>query len=206
MSEQPNDDRRARLYDRLIGNRLYNRAIWGVDPARYRAFTAEAVASGTGPMLDAGCGTAVFTADVYRAATRPLTLVDQSDGMLARARERLAGTSVDLVRADLFDLPFAPGRFETLGCYGMLHVLGDPGAALVALRPQLQPGGWLFASMLVADRGGISRAYLRALHRRGEVGPPRTAQELHDAAVPLFDDISIERIGAMAFLRARAAT
>ena len=40
----------------------------GLNPAAYRAFAAEAVATGSGPLLDAGCGTAVFTADAYRAA------------------------------------------------------------------------------------------------------------------------------------------
>jgi SAM-dependent methyltransferase len=207
VSAQPDYDRHARLYDRLIGNRLYNRLVWGIDPARYAAFTAEAVVAGSGPMLDAGCGTAVFSAAAYRTASRPLTLVDQSAGMLARARERLAGTPAELVQADLFALPFAPGRFETVGCFAMLHVLDDPWAGLIALRPQLAPGGTLFVSMLVGDRGGLSRAYLGALRRRGEVGPPRSADELRAAAVPLFgEDLSVERVGAMAFLRARVAT
>jgi len=205
VSDQPDYDRHARLYDRLIGNRLYNRAVWGVDPARYAAFAAEAVASGSGPMLDAGCGTAVFTADVYRTATRPLTLVDRSAGMLARARERLAGSAVEFVQADLFALSFPPGGFETVGCFAMLHVLDDPAAALAALRPQLAPGGRLFASMLVSDGRRLSRAYLGALQRRGEVGPPRKTDDLRAAAVALFDDVSVARIGAMAFLRARAA-
>ena len=207
MTAQPDYDRHARLYDRLIANRVYNRLAWGVDPARYAAFTAEAVASGSGPMLDVGCGTAVFSAAAYRAASRPLTLVDGSAGMLARAGERLAATTVELVQADLFALPFAPGGFETVGCFAMLHVLDDPWAGLLALRPQLAPGGSLFVSMLVADGARRSRAYLRALHRRGEVGPPRSADELHAAAVPLFgDDLTVERVGAMAFLRARVAT
>jgi SAM-dependent methyltransferase len=206
VSAQPDHDRHARLYDRLVGNRVYNRLVWGVDPARYADFTAEAVASGTGPMLDVGCGTAVFSAAAYRAAGRPLTLVDRSAGMLARARERLAGTTAELVQVDLFALPFAPGGFETVGCFGMLHVLDDPWAGLLALRPQLAPGGWLFASMLVVDGGRRSRAYLRTLHRHGEVGPPRSADELRDAAVPLFgEDLTVQRVGAMASLRARVA-
>jgi ubiquinone/menaquinone biosynthesis C-methylase UbiE len=206
VSAQPDYDRHARLYDRLIGNRLYNRLIWGVDVRHYAAFAAEAVASGDGPMLDAGCGTAVFTAGAYRTATRPLTLVDRSAGMLDRARQRLGDATAELVQGDLFALPFPPGGFETVGCFAMLHVLADPWAGLIALRPQLAPGGRLFVSMLVADGGGVSRAYLRALHRRGEVGPPRTSDELHAAAVPLFgEDLSVQRIGAMAFLRAQLA-
>src|SRR5689334_2026841 len=81
-------------YDRLIGARLYNRLIWDADPRAYTAFAAEAVADGHGPLLDVGCGTAVFTASAYREARRPLVLVDRSLGMLGRAAERLAGAPV----------------------------------------------------------------------------------------------------------------
>jgi SAM-dependent methyltransferase len=207
MTAEPDYDRHARVYDRVIGNRLYNRAIWGVDPAVYAAFAAEALDAGDGPMLDAGCGTAIFTAGVYRRARRPITLVDRSAGMLDRARERLAGAPAELVQADLFALPFAPGTFETVACFAMLHVLDDPWAALIALRPQVAPGGRFFASMLVSGDRRVSRAYLGALHRRGEVGPPRTADELHAAAVPRFgEDVHVERVGAMAFLRAQVTT
>ena len=53
----------------------------------------------------------------------------------------------------------------------------DPWAALRALRGQVAPGGRVFVSMLVTDRP-VGRAWLGALHRRGEVGPPRSAAEL----------------------------
>ena len=59
-------DRRARIYDRLVGNALDNRLGWGTHPRRYAAFADEALASGTGPFLDAGCGSAVFTAAAHR--------------------------------------------------------------------------------------------------------------------------------------------
>jgi SAM-dependent methyltransferase len=155
-------------------------------------------------MLDAGCGTAVFTAGTYARASRPLVLVDRSLAMLERAAERLGdGASVRLVQADLLDLPFAPGRFATVGCFAMLHVLDDPWAALTALHDQLAPGGRLFASMLVSDGSAVSRAYLRMLQRAGEVGPPRSAEELAAAARRLFGpSAEVRRTGSMAWLRA----
>jgi hypothetical protein len=78
-------DRKAAVYDRVVGARAYNRVVWGTSIAAYREFACEALASGTGPMLHAGCGSAVFTAGVYRRASRPLVLVDRSVGILARA-------------------------------------------------------------------------------------------------------------------------
>ena len=198
-------DRHARLYDRVIGNRVYNRVAWGASPSGYTRFAADALTTGEGPLLDVGCGTAVFTAPAYRHATRPLVLVDRSLAMLARAAERLAGVPATYVQADLHDLPFARGRFDAVACFGVLHVLDDPWAALGALRDQVAPGGHVFVSMLVADRP-VGRAWLAALHRRGEVGPPRRADEPSAAARKCFGrSVDVRRRGSMAELRATVA-
>jgi ubiquinone/menaquinone biosynthesis C-methylase UbiE len=198
-------DRHARLYDRLIGAPAYNRLIWGADVADYRAFASEAVGNGGEPLLDVGCGTAVFSAQAYASATRPLTLVDRSLGMLAVAARRIGtgAANVRFVQADLLDLPFAPGGFATVACHAVLHVFDDPWAALAALHAHVAPDGDLYVSMLVADRGFPSRPYLAMLHRRGEAGPPRTTAELSAAARALFGERAhVERRGAMAYLRA----
>jgi SAM-dependent methyltransferase len=194
-------DRHAEVYDRLIGNRFYNRLLWGCDPAEYAAFAAEALATGEGPFLDVGCGTAVFTADVYRRGGRPVVLVDRSTGMLRKARERLGEVPLAYVQADLFDLPFAAGTFATVGCFGVLHVLDDPWRALAGLRGVLVPGGRAFVSMLVVARA-VSRGYHRLLRRAGEMGPPHRLDDLARSAHDLFDDVAVTRSGAMAWLRA----
>jgi ubiquinone/menaquinone biosynthesis C-methylase UbiE len=198
-------DRKAAVYDRIVGARAYNRVVWGTSTAAYRDLAFDALASGTGPMLDAGCGSAVFTADAYRRASRPLVLVDRSVGMLARASGRLEGAPAALVQADLSDLPFAPGSFTTVACFGTLHVLDDPWSALAALWRQVTPRGQLFASMLITDRA-LGGAYLRVLQRAGEVGPPRSRAELAAAARQACgDSAAVDRTGSMAWLRARKA-
>jgi len=207
----PNDqgapyDRKAAIYDRVVGARAYNRIMWGTSTAAYREFAGEALAAAIGPMLDAGCGTAVFTAGAYREASRPLVLVDRSIGMLTRASARLDRAPPALVQADLLDLPFAPESFTTVSCFAMLHVLDDPWPALPSLWRQLAPGGRFLASMLVTDRpaGG---AYLRVLRRAGEVGPPRNLAELAAAAhQALGDSVVLDRTGSMAWLRATKLT
>lgn len=121
-----------------------------------------------------------------------------------RAAERLAGAQAVFVQADVLDLPFAWNRFTTVACHAMLHVLEDPWAALAALRDQLAPGGRFFASMLVSDRAP-GRVFLAALHRAGEVGPPRSRDELAGAARELFgNSAEVDRSGSMAWLRAAA--
>ena len=195
-------DKHAALYDRVIGNPTYNRVVWGSKVADYAAFTEEALAAGDGPFLDAGCGTAVFTADVYRRASRPLVLTDLSLGMLARARDRLETADVTLIQADIHDLPFTPQSFATVGCFSMLHVLDDPWSALAALRPLVAPGGSLFASMLVSDGGAVARRYMPLLRRRGEFGPLHTTAAFASTAQDLFGACAtVTRTGSMAYLR-----
>lgn len=195
-------DRTAAVYDRVVGGRTYNRVMWGTSTAAYGTFASEALAGGAGPVLDAGCGSAVFTAGVYRPASRPLVLVDRSVGMLVRARSRLGGAPAALVQADLHDLPFREEGFATVGCYGTLHVLPDPWAALAALWRQVAPGGRLFAAMLVTDRG-LGSAYLRVLARVGEVGPPRGVAEVRAAVRRVLgEQATVDRTGSMAWLRA----
>lgn len=197
-------DRHAAFYDRLVGNRLYNRLIWGTEPADYAAFAAEAAASGGGLLLDAGCGTGVFTAPIYRAATRPVVLLDRSTAMLERAADRLSGSPALIIQADIYDLPFEAAQFETVACHAMLHVLDDPAAALVQLAGQLAPGGRCFASMLVTDRGGVSGPYQRLLRSRGELGVLWSAADFEAAARAAFGSaVRVSRTGSMAWLRAR---
>ncbi|RZM09532.1 MAG: class I SAM-dependent methyltransferase [Sphingomonas sp.] len=202
-------DGRAKAYDRVVGNAAYNRLVWGARTADYRRFAAEAVAAGEGPLLDAGCGSCVFTAAAYVATTRPVLLVDRSIGMLAAARDRLAwlngGTpppNCTFLQADLLDLPLRPAAFGAGLCMGMLHLFDDPAAVLARLAPLRAPGGRLFATSLVTDRA-VGRAMLRALHRRGEVATPRDAATTLNAARQAFGDVAwIERRGSMAYVRA----
>lgn len=91
-------DRQAAIYDGLVGNALYNRVLWGASIASYAASAASAVTAAAGPLLDVGCGSAVFTAPAYLAAERPLVLLDRSLGMLARAAKRLHGHDPAAIR------------------------------------------------------------------------------------------------------------
>lgn len=197
-------DRRAATYDRLIGSRLYNRLIWGASPAAYTAFAAESIASSDGPLLDVGCGTAIFTAQTYRSTARPLVLLDRSLGMLRRAVRRLEGhhtKQIAFVQADLFALPFQPGSFTTVACHGLPHLFDDPGRVLGRLRSQLATGGSLYASSLVAQTT-VGSAMLRVLHRVGETAEPRQEHELAALAnSALGDEVRTSRQGCMAFLR-----
>jgi SAM-dependent methyltransferase len=203
-------DTRAAAYDRIVGSALYNRLLWGVAVDRYHRFVQKALASDDGPFLDAGCGSAVFTAEAYKDADRPLLLVDRSRGMLDAARRRLAETAdgelpdhVTLLQGDVDTLPLRPRCIETILSMGMLHLFEDVTGHVARLLERLAPGGTLFATSLVAERV-VGRQYLRLLHSAGEVAAPRSFDELREKLSAGLDaEVDATRTGSMAFLTVR---
>ncbi len=206
-------DGRARLYDQLIGNRVYNRIAWGTAPQDYTAFAQEAADWGDGPLLDAGCGTLVSTAAVHAQSQRPTILLDLSIDMLRVARDRLKSLTVQprtvvFLQADLRQLPFRDHVFGALLCPGMLHLFDNVEPITAELARVADGGARLFASSLVADRW-VGRQYLALLHRAGEVARPRTAAELlmrlRGAASGLAAPAAVRKTGNMLFVSAQPA-
>jgi len=199
-------DRLARVYDRLIGSPWYNRFVWGSDCADYTAFAhAACQAQPSGPYLDAGCGSMLFTAPAYTNSTRSIIAVDHSLGMLRRARARLRESNgtvpphVLLLQADLLDLPFRDATFSTVLSMGMLHLFGDADRILQALRRRLQPRGRLYLSSLVLN-GRRGDHYLRFLERRGEVAACRRVEDVRALVVNTMDHVAqCDAVGNIAY-------
>lgn len=210
----PAYDGRVRLYDRLIGNRIYNRVAWGSSPKAYATFAAAAAESGTDFLLDAGCGTLVSTARVHARSGRPTVLLDLSIDMLRAGRERVCaqfGKVPDhliFLQADIQDLPFKRGVFGSVLCPGMLHIFDEIERITAGLSYVAQPGSRIFLSSLVSDRP-ISRRYLQMLHRAGEVASPRRYSDLLSSLKESVPGLMIEEQshleGGMAFIIAKQA-
>jgi SAM-dependent methyltransferase len=206
-------DNRALAYDWVIGSRVYNHVFWGTSPKEYRALATQAFASGdSGWLLDAGCGTLLFTAEAYAAnPNRRVIALDMSIGMLRRAKSRLAdlmGRSPDhitFLQADLLDLPFRTHSFETVVSMDMLHLF-DPMESLVGpLHRSLQQGGRIFLSSLVQNARFGDR-YMRLLYRAGELARPRNAEELERMLrQSLGEPMDYRVAGNMAYATAPAA-
>lgn len=204
-------DRRAAVYDTLIGSAWYNRAIWGADHRSYAAFARQALDSGAGLHLDAGCGSLVGTAPAYEesarsGSTRPWLLVDASLGMLGRARARLGTLShrAVLLQADLRTVPLRSRSIDSALCMGMLHLFDSETAAAILARihASLEQRGTLFLTSLVLGRPRGDRV-LHLLHRAGEVGLPRT----REAALRLvleagFEVGDVTQVGNMLYVGA----
>jgi arsenite methyltransferase len=92
-------------------------------------------------ILDAGCGSG-FSASLYLTRIEGMWFgVDISDAVDV-ARERIgaiAGTQ--FIQADMLDLPFPPGTFDTIFAEGTLHHTPSTERALKSLAPLLAASG-----------------------------------------------------------------
>lgn len=206
-------DGRAAVYDRVVGTRLYNRVMWGASTLDYAAFARRAATSHpTGRILDAACGSLLFTAEVYLAQKRTFIALDQSLAMLKRARRRLiklAGsipTHVILLQADLSDPPFRPASFQTVLCMNVLHHVKDARQLVARLKSLLTDDGELYLTSLVSNNRFVGDRYLEMLYRTGELVRPRSSAELKSIMEASFgQETSYRTEGNMAYATSRSA-
>ncbi|HTU64052.1 MAG TPA: class I SAM-dependent methyltransferase, partial [Polyangiales bacterium] len=170
-------DMGAWFYDAVVGSRLYHHVVWGMSPMEHTRFCERALAAPIeGPILDAGCGSLLFTAPCYGAGVRELTLLDASAGMLARARQRLDSAEAKFVQGDLRALPFANASFRKLFHFGVLHCIDESERVLSELSRVARPGAQLFLSCLTLSERKLSNSFLQRLHRAGHVASPLPAR------------------------------
>ena len=137
-------DRIAPVYDLM--NRLMSA---GLDQ-RWRRMTADAVVHPGDRVLDACCGTGDL-ALAGQAAGGVVTGLDFSERMLERARAK--SSTVEWIRGDLLELPFADAAFDaaTVG-FGIRNV-ADLHSGLEELARVLRPGGRLGILEITQPRG-----------------------------------------------------
>jgi demethylmenaquinone methyltransferase/2-methoxy-6-polyprenyl-1,4-benzoquinol methylase len=105
---------------------------------RWRRKAAAALVSGSGPILDLGCGTGRLGERVVARST--VIGVDLSHAMLLSARSRLGGRT-RLVEASAYLLPFGDGAFAGALSGFVLRNLDDLPRAFAELGRVLRPGG-----------------------------------------------------------------
>ena len=121
-------------------------------------------------VLDAGCGTAQIPAFLALAAPgRSVFGVDGCKASLAHAEEFRARAGIDnlqLVRADLFELPLAEQSFAFVISRGVVHHTPDPERAIGEVARRVAPGGVLVLGFYETWARGFHCAR-RALSRSG---------------------------------------
>ena len=92
-------------------------------------------------VLEVGCGTGWFSARLARELGVAVVAADQSERMVALAREQ----GVDARVADVQDLPFGDGEFDCVAANWMLYHVPDLDRGLAEIARVLTPGGRLVA-------------------------------------------------------------
>jgi ubiquinone/menaquinone biosynthesis C-methylase UbiE len=123
-------------------------------------------------VLDVGAGTGRYAVAAARRGSRVVG-VDSSAAMLAIARSRAAGRSIELVRADAARLPFADASFDAALAVTSLCFTTDPAGALREIARVVKPDGRLVL-------GELNRWSLWALQRRAHaLVRPTTYRHAH---------------------------
>lgn len=186
-------DRIWPFYDLVMGNRYYNRILWGYRIADYSSFCHDSLASSSdGWVLDAGCGSLVFTSNTYAGySKRPVVLLDASLQMLRAAKSRLSRlngnvpANMAFLHGDVLQLPFKPGSFRTILSMNVLHVLPNINTVLSELKNALADGGTIALTSLIAnDRFGD--LYPKLLSKTGQL-IPRTPDQI----LACFEELEI---------------
>jgi ubiquinone/menaquinone biosynthesis C-methylase UbiE len=156
-------------------------------------------------VLDVGCGTGAFAAQVLERfpATQVLGL-DLSAGMLQKAevRCRAAAGRLHLVRGDSEQLPFADDTFDVVTCTHSFHHYPHQERVLAEMHRVLRPGGrlliidgdrdrlWghlLFDVLVVLVEGPVHHVASRALrHLYRQAGFDHVTQRRRRGPLPFL--------------------
>jgi SAM-dependent methyltransferase len=158
------------------------RVVWGIDSSiLYASMEPIARAPAGATIADVPCGGGVaFRALEAEQDVRYLA-GDLSPEMLSRAARRVQARSlsqVELLVADMTELPFSDNEVDLFLSYSGLHMVPDPQRAVMEMARCLRPGGELIGTTFLSDASRRARALFRAGSYRGHPLPPRRA-DLH---------------------------
>ena len=106
-------------------------------------------------VLDAGCGTAVFSFVFTEKGARDVVALDLTKRSLLEARmrtKRLGSGKVHFVRATMLSLPFGDEAFDVVWAWGAVHHTDRPWEALAELCRMVKIGGVLFLAVYLRTR------------------------------------------------------
>jgi len=141
-------------------------------------------------VLDVGCGAGRFAEIALRCGAE-VVAIDYSSAVDA-CRNNLADHSrLNVVQADIYQLPFEPGSFDYVYSLGVLQHTPDVERAFASLASQLKPGGKLTVDVYPKLRRNFlwSKYWLRPFTRR--IAPERLFRLVQRAVPPL---LSVSRV------------
>jgi ubiquinone/menaquinone biosynthesis C-methylase UbiE len=141
---------RSRLFDEWPEQ--YDRWFTTPTGALVRKYEAELILDLLRPghgetVLDAGCGTGVFTLDILASGAHVIGL-DISLPMLRRSREKAGGGPLQIVLGDMLHLPFSENVFDRVVSVTALEFIEDGQGAVRELFRVTKRGGCIVAATL----------------------------------------------------------
>ena len=98
-------------------------------------------------ILDAGCGTGIFTFDFLSQGARMIGL-DISFPMLVRAGQKIQGYPFAMVQGDMLHLPFPANSFDKIVSVTALEFIKDAQRSMEELFRVTKKGGWVVVATL----------------------------------------------------------
>lgn len=122
-------------------------------------------------VLDVGCGAGRF-AEISLSTGADVVAIDFSSAVDACFANHGGNPRLNVSQADIYRLPFKPGSFDAVYCFGVLQHTPDVGKAFAALPPQLKPGGRIAVDLYPRIWMNVlwPKYWLRPLTRR--IAPP----------------------------------
>ncbi len=134
-------------------------AVWKASLGLLTSHYRRSLGQATHPVLDVAIGDGALTRLATRtlAMPHPLVGLDISKDMLSQADENLKNLPQFIsMCADACALPFPDAEFQTVCCYGGLHVIAHPERAMAEMARVLGRGGTFAASILLIPHGRVS--------------------------------------------------
>lgn len=155
---------------------LVGRALWGIDSSvLYESMAPIERARPGSTVIDVPCGGGVALRALGRDQDVRYVAADLSPKMLRRAERRArrrALTQVELVAADMTELPFADADADLFVSFSGLHMLAEPRRAVMEIGRCLKPGGRLLGTAFFSDGSRRARCIFALGSRRGHAVPP----------------------------------
>lgn len=202
----------ATAYDTVVEHELLARVLgslgWGTDVgAFYRGIARLADAPADSAILDIPCGGGVAFRGLRPDQRVRYVAADISPVMLRRAEAEARGRGlhqVELIEADVEQLPFEDASFDLCVSYTGLHCFPDQPRALHEMARVLRAGGELRGSCIVKGAGLRQDALIALAQAAAICGPAVTLAALEswlpDAGMV---KVSTRRDGALAYFSAR---
>jgi SAM-dependent methyltransferase len=202
----------ASVYDFFVERerlaRVAGRVAFGTDTRLlYRTIASVGELPDGSAVLDIPVGGGVALKGLMPSDRVRYVAADISPEMLERtrrvARERGVEDQVELVRADVEQLPFEDGEFDVCLSLAGLHCFPDPEAAVHEIARVVKPGGRFVGSVFLTGTGLRYVPGIVGGRLAGVMGPSGSREDLdrwlHDAG---FRGVRIDLSGAIGYFTA----